>query len=613
MRFSDAIKVIRSSVEEALRKLSYEEISFNIEEPPSKELGDLYTNVAFLLAKIRKEKPIIIAQNIASNIIKPDFIERIYAHPTGYINFVFNKLSFANNVLKSKHKSIDLGKNERVIIEHTSVNPNKALHMGHVRNLVIGDTLYRLLKFTNHNVIVLNYIDDSGLQVADIIVGFYFLKMPLDTNKKFDQYCGDEIYVKVNKLYEDNQELLEKRREVLRAMEDYNSEIAKFARNITSKVISEQLKTCWRLKARYDCLNFESQIIAAKLWDMIKDILLERNIAKIDNEPNSKYYKCLVIKSEQDEDKVLERSDGTATYIAKDIPYAAWKLGLINDPFSYIEYAKQFDNSILYATILNNDNNITFSNGDKVITIIDVRQARLQRIITNVLNELNNKKPYIHLAYEVVTLSSDTAKQLGIESTKKFVHMKGRSGTYVNADVMLDKLHEKAYIEAKKRNPTLDDNELHAIAEEIAIAAIRYSMLKQDLDKVIIFDISETLRLEGDTGPYIQYSYARAYRILEKKQDYRFEEYKDITDEEFALLKEISKLDLIIEESVNTLAPKLIARYAYRLANLFNTFYEHVQVLNSKEEDARLSLIRLYIDTMNIICLLMGIETLRRM
>ncbi len=612
MRFSDAIKEVRSSIVDALKRLSYPEVSFSIEEPPSKDLGDLYTNIAFLLSKIRDEKPIIIANNIVNNIIKPDFIENIYAHPGGYINFVFDKVVFVNKVLSNKHKDIDLGNNQRVIVEHTSVNPNKALHMGHIRNLVIGDTIYRLLKFTKHNVIVLNYIDDSGLQVADIIVGFYFLKMPIDTDKKFDQYCGDEVYVKVNKLYEDEEVLLERRREVLRALEDYNSEIARFARSITTKVINEQLKTCWRLKARYDCLNFESQIIASRLWYTIKNILLERGIAKIEEDPNSKYYKCLITTSNIDEDKVLERSDSTATYIAKDIPYAAWKLGLINDPFGYIEYAKQFDDSILYATTLDHNKSM-FSNGDKVITIIDVRQARLQKIIRSILKELDNKKPYIHLAYEVVTLSANTAKQLGIDTKKRFVHMKGRSGTYINADIMLDRLHEKAYIEAKSRNPTLDDEELHAIAEDIAIAAIRYNMLKQDLDKVITFDIDETLRLEGDTGPYIQYSYARAYRILEKREEDMVIEYRDIRDEEFVLIKEISKLDLVINESVNTLSPKLIARYAYRLANLFNGFYEHVPVLNSKEERSRLSLLRLYIDTMNIVCSLLGIETLKRM
>ncbi|RMF32491.1 MAG: arginine--tRNA ligase, partial [Candidatus Nitrosothermus koennekii] len=510
MSFREIKDEVRLVLEEALKSLDYPLVEFNVDEPPKKELGDLYSNIAFLLSKRLKIKPRDIANDIVNVIRKPDIIAKIEAHPAGYINFFIDNLKFANKIIEQinyryRINPIDLGKKARVVIEHTSVNPNKALHIGHVRNLVIGDTLYRMLKFTNHDVYVLNYIDDSGLQVADIIVGFYFLKMPLDTNKKFDHYCGDEVYVKVNKLYDEDPSLLDKRREVLKAMEDYDSELAKFAREITDRVLREQLKTCWRLKARYDCLNFESQIIATKLWDKIKAILIEKGIAKIDDDPNSKYYKCLVVKAGiEGEEKVLERSDGTATYIAKDIPYAAWKVGLIEDPFAYEEYKEQFDGTILYKTVLDGKKDLTFANADKAITVIDVRQSRLQKIISKILEELNSNKPYIHLGYEVVALSADTAKQLGIDiKDKRFVHMKGREGTYINADTMLDKLHYKAYEEAKSRNPDLKDHDLHYIAENIAIAAIRYNMLKQDLDKPITFDINETLRLQGDTGPYI--------------------------------------------------------------------------------------------------------------
>ena len=622
MSFRNVREEVRSIIYAALDKLGYPSVEFNVDEPP-KGLGDLYSNVAFLLSRKLRKKPREIADAIVEVIDKPDIIDKIEAHQNGHINFFLNNLVFANKVLDGDI-SIDIGNNRKVLIEHTSVNPNKALHIGHVRNLVLGDTIYRMLKFTNHNAYVLNYIDDSGLQVADIIVGFHFLKMPLTSNKKFDHYCGDEVYVKVNRLYDEDPSLVEKRREVLKAMEDYNSEIARFAREVTDRVLKEQLKTCWRLKARYDCLNFESQIIASKLWDKIKDILIKKGIAKIDEDLNSKYYKCLVVrKGIEGEEKVLERSDGTATYIAKDIPYAAWKIGLIDDPFGYEEYAKQFDGSIVYATTLDKNTDRSFANAEKAITVIDTRQARLQKIISKILEALNADKPYLHLSYEVVALSADTAQQLGIDiKDKRFVHMKGREGTYINADIMLDKLHDKAYEEAKKRNPDLGDHELHNIAESIAIAAIRYSMLKQDLDKFITFDINETLRLQGDTGPYIQYSYARAYRILEKwsnKHDKPIDtlktdgSYASITEEEVLLIKELSKMDLIIEDAVSNLSPKSIARYAYKLADLFNTFYEKVQVLDSEEEESRIRLIKLFIKRMEIILNLLGIEPLKRM
>ncbi|MEM4237774.1 MAG: arginine--tRNA ligase [Candidatus Nitrosocaldaceae archaeon] len=451
MKFREIKVDVKDAIKEALRSLDYPLVEFNVDEAPA-EFGDLYTNVAFLLSKMIKRKPSEIADEIVKKITLQKEI-RVYAHKSGYINFVIDALSFVNSILKEEYK-IDM-KEKRVVIEHTSVNPNKALHMGHVRNLVIGDSLYRLLKFTNHKVYVLNYIDDSGLQVADIIVGFYFIKMPLESNKKFDHYCGDDVYVYVNKLYKDDPSLLEKRRIVLQSMEEYNSDIANFAREITNKVLREQLKTCWRLNARYDYLNFESQIIASKLWMKIREMLIAKGIAVIDDDKDSKYYKCLVIKAGiEGEEKVLERSDGTATYIAKDIPYAAWKLGLIDNPFSYKEYEKQFDGSILYSTIING--NRSLFDVDEAITVIDVRQSRLQKIITKVLEELGNKKVYTHPAYEVVALSSNTAKELGIDTKdKRFIHMKGREGTYINADIMIDKLHVKAYEEAKKENDNI--------------------------------------------------------------------------------------------------------------------------------------------------------------
>ncbi|MFY3741864.1 MAG: arginyl-tRNA synthetase [Candidatus Nitrosomirales archaeon] len=637
MTFRLLISEVNSLLNDALVKLNFPSIDFAVGEPPRTELGDVYSNIAFQLSMKIKKKPPELAREIYDKVIKSyleehkdSFIASAEPHPAGYLNFKANYAKLAYETLSRvrdpKYGVIDVGKGKRVLVEHTSVNPNKALHIGHVRNVVLGDAVYRILMYTNHETHVLNYVDDSGLQVADIIVGFKFANFSMETETKFDHYCGDVVYVKVNEMYEQDQALADKRRYVLREIEKHDSEIAKFARELTSKVLGEQLKTCWRLKARYDCLNFESQIIESKLWDKALESMKQKGIVKIEDDPESKYSGCLVIKAGiEGEEKVLLRSDGTATYIAKDIPYAAWKIGLVPDPFTYHKYTTQYDNTTLWASSLdsNNDGNQKFHGADKAITVIDTRQSRLQNIISKVLAMLEaSAERYLHLSYEVVALSADTAKMLGIEiGEKKFAHMAGRKGVYINADDVLDALHKKAYEEAKQRNPDADDIWLNAVAESIAIAAIRYGILKQDLDKTITFDITESLKLEGDTGPYLQYAHARACRILEKAEKHQTTINSAMaamlkSDNEIALIKEISKFDIHVEDSAINISPKAIARYAYSLATQFNAFYEKVPVLHEKNVDlvnARLVLVQAFVLVIRNALNLLGIDALEKM
>lgn len=636
MTFRLLVNEVNSVLNNALTRLNYPSVEFAVGEPPRVEYGDVYSNIAFQLSKVVKKKPPEIAREIYEKIIKQylkdhkdSFIASAEPHPAGYINFKANYTKLAYETLSrakdERYGAIDVGKGKRVLVEHTSVNPNKALHIGHVRNVVLGDSVYRILKYTNHEAYVLNYVDDSGLQVADIIVGFKFANFSMQTDKKFDHYCGDVVYVKVNEMYEQDQVLAEKRRLVLREIENQDSEIAKFARELTSKVLGEQLKTCWRLKARYDCLNFESEIIKSGLWGKILEAMKEKEIVKIEDDPSSKYVGCLVIKAGvEGEEKVLLRSDGTATYIAKDIPYAAWKIGLVPDPFGYFKYAAQYDNTTLWATSLDSGKDGSkFHGADRAITVIDTRQSRLQNIISKVLAMLEaSAERYLHLSYEVVALSAETAKMLGIEiGEKKFAHMAGRTGVYINADDVLDALHKKAYEEAKQRNPDANDEWLDTVAESITIAAIRYSMLKQDLDKTITFDIAESLNLEGDTGPYLQYAHARACRILEKATRHQTKINEEMasmlkSDHEIALIKEISKFDMHIEDSAINLSPKSIARYAYSLATHFNAFYEKVPVLHEKNADlvnARIVLVQAFVTAISNALNLLGIEALERM
>lgn len=619
---------VRGLIDDALERLNYPNVDYNVVET-KEEYGDLTSNIAFQLSKLIKKSPSIIAEDIKSKIEVNGLISSV-SILNGYINFKADIPSLASITLNSifakreRYGSLDIGKCRKVLIEHTSVNPNKALHIGHVRNLVLGDCIYRLLRFTGYDAYVLNYIDDSGLQVADIIVGFKFLNMPLNSSKKFDHYCGDDVYVKVNDMYEHDSSLLEKRRLVLKAMEDYNSDLARFAREITLRVLNEQLKTCWRLNTRYDCLNFESQIVASKLWDRVLEMIKEKGIVEYVKDASSKYNGCIVVKAGiEGEEKVLVRSDGTTTYIAKDIPYAMWKLGAVDSPFKYIKYAVQYDGTVLYATSLDDGcGDVNFSNAYQAITIVDVRQSRLQNIIAKILSMLGyDSKRYVHLTYEVVALSANTARMLNIDiGNRRFMHMKGREGIYINADTVLDMLHNKAYEEVKARNRDADEQWIHDVAEKIAVSAIRYIMIKHDLDKIITFDINDALNLQGDTAPYIQYSYARAYRILEKAgiSDYTQASNTDLLNkpEEIALIKAMARFDLVVEDLLNSLSPKVLAKYCYSLASIFNEFYEHIPILHEEDKalrEVRLQLTNAYTIVLSNCMNLLGISVLKSM
>ena len=595
MTFKSIIDEIENNLIKILEELSISDVKYTV-EPAKPSFGDVSSNVSFLLAKQLKKSPKEIAEMLSekyqycSNML----VLKTEAHPSGYLNFFANWEKLNQLILSESHLhefgDVDIGKNSTIVVEHTSVNPNKALHIGHIRNIIIGDCVSRILKKANYKVNVLNYIDDSGLQVADIILGFKHLgfdEEPPD-GKKFDHYCGDDVYVKTTEKYESDSSLDEIRKNILQELEDGNSETAKFADKITRKVLANQLETCWNLSVSYDCLNFESQIIRSGLWSRIFEKIKEMNL--IEFEDDGKNNGCWVIRGEyKEEDKVIVRSNGTATYIAKDIPYAAWKLGLIDDPFHYQKYEKEQPNSrVLWQTTLNSNDSAQNFTGQKVITVIDSRQARLQKIITSLMAKFKSiPDAYVHLGYESVTLSSETAKILGLDTDGKQAQMSGRKGLYVNADSVYNMLKEKTKDEIKKRHPEMDSSDVEEIAHNVAVGTLRYEMIKQDLDKIIAFDLTKSLSLDGDTAPYIQYTHARAARILEKSKR------APSIDVDFSLLKEQSELNLIktiglfdmqVRDAVNNLSPKVIARYCHDLAVAFNSFYEHVKVLELDDE-----------------------------
>lgn len=649
--FTDEVDLI---IKKSLERIGYGSQNYNLLEPPRTEYGDITCNVAFILSKKFAKSPYEIACQIVKGWSdycretehKINYVKSVEVHNAGYINFTANFDSLGamtlSTILENKAFGFDdIGKGKKVILEHTSVNPNKALHIGHLRNVILGDTLYRLLKQTNHDVIVTNYIDDSGLQIADIVVGFQYAKFPIDPSDKtvkFDRYCGDEIYVKVNNLYKVDSSLLKIRTEILRQLETDDNEVSSFASKITRKVLESQLKTCWRVKSRYDLLTFESHILHSNLWQQLFQILKMRGI--IEHRSQGKNAGCWVyVPKDRSDEKVIVRSDGTATYIAKDICFAGLKMGLVKDPLKYSIFCSQWDNTDLWTTTIFDKNldegmfqkihNLIGSSsiqkyffpGDLAITLIDERQKRLQNIIEEILDRIaSHGSKYLGLSYGTVTLSAKTARQLNlqIDSKAESVNMSGRSGIAVNADFVLDLLYDRAKQAARERNPSLSGEELDKIAGDIAVSAARYNLLKYDVEKMVKFDLEDSISLEGDSGPYIQYTHARICSLVDKSQlndkvNYEMNDIKQLSEalemrEEHDLFRQLSKFEISVSEAVRNYEPKILTVYLHKLATLFNIYYEKIPI--AKERDLRLAQARVLLSVAVRIVISSGLSVL---
>jgi len=623
MAFLNIINHLKENTSKIISEKGYDNVDFVVEYSRS-GFGDITCNVAFLLAKNLKKNPQEIAQEFAGEYNLGNDLEKVEAHKSGYLNFFINNNSFTNTVLpeslKENYGNVNIGKNSKLIVEHTSVNPNKALHIGHLRNVAIGDAVSRILSKANYDVKVLNYVDDSGLQVADIIVGFKyggFSESP-PTGEKFADYCGDTVYVSITSKYESDKDLESKRHEILKELEDPTSDTAKFGKILTRKILSDQLDTVWNIGASYDCLNFESEILYSKLWEKICERMKSENLVHLEDQGDNAG--CWVLPIENEDDKIIVRSNGAATYVAKDIPYAAWKLGALTDPFNYAEYTTQPNGRTLYETTLEETqvSKQSFA-ANKVITVIDNRQTNLQKIVTNLMSKFNPESSYVHLGYEAVTLSSETAKILGNKTDGKDVQMSGRKGLYINADGIIAKLEKHIFLESKGRNDDLDDASLNEISHNVAIGTIRYELIKSDLGKIITFDINTSLKLEGDTCSYIQYSCVRAARILEKfgeepNFDIQFDQLN--TEYETNLIKQIGLFEVFVNDAARNYAPKVIAKYCYDLAVAFSSFYEHVNVLKADTPElinARLCLVLSFKLTLEKALNLIGIIAPQRM
>ncbi|MBI4167580.1 MAG: arginine--tRNA ligase [Candidatus Aenigmarchaeota archaeon] len=463
--------------EEIRKLLPLENIVNTFESPPDPEYGDLATTICFSMAKTQKKPPFKIAEELVKGIKLPknSLIEKVEARG-GYINFFFNRAKLAKIVIAETTKKAygkPKAESERVIVEHTSVNPNKALHVGHIRNSCLGDSIVKILKFAGCKVQEINYIDDSGSQLADIIVGFKFLDIPLTTDMKFDQYCGNEVYVRVNKIYETRPELQSKRGLIIQQVEQGNNETSKFAGRIVKKILEAQLKTLQAMGINFDLLVKETSVLGSKLWEDAFRMLRKSNA--VYKERDGKNAGCWLLKLSsrpefanlENADKILSRSDGTVLYTGKDIAYAMWKHGILDDKFRYELFSGR-----TWITSAEGRKKSGFGAADKTVTIVDVRQSYAQDVVAAALDMMAGKKvDYNHYDYGVVTLSRKTSEQLGFEGEQQ---MSGRKGLFVNVDDVLAILERKAYEETKKRNAAEDEKWLRETSKKIARSALRY-------------------------------------------------------------------------------------------------------------------------------------------
>jgi arginyl-tRNA synthetase len=615
-----------------------EQPSIVLETPPRRSLGDVAVPVAFELARRLRKAPRAIAQEIAAAISPVDGIARIEAAPNGYLNFYLDRAAALGRWLvpAAVPAPADTGK---VIVEHTAINPNKAAHIGHLRNAALGDTLVRLLRFQGRRVEVQNYIDDTGVQVADVVVGFTTLEgrdlasvraLAETPGPSFDYYCWD-LYAKVTEWYAGDKDRLAIRQQVLHDVEHGGNLRADMAAFIADRIVRCHLRTMARLNVDYDLLTWEGDILRLQFWATAFEQLKARGSVFLQTE--GRLAGCWVMAIEdgaaptleesddaaaadevEQREKVIVRSNGTVTYVGKDIANQFWKFGLLGRDFNYRVFDTRADGRPLWATTSTPSDPAAppFGRASAVYNVIDTRQSYLQQLLKQALSAMgftNESDRSTHFSYEMVALSHATARALGYETavddTKPFVEVSGRKGLGVKADDLLDRLIATAQNEVATRNTELSPGECRQTAEAIATAAVRYFLVKFTRTKIIAFDIDEALSFEGETGPYLQYAAVRGSNILAKLQERHGVTVDDViartaslsrdpldngeaADELWNLVLEAARLDEVVDAAVRSLELSLVAKYAFGLAQSFNAFYHRQPIRKEEQEDARL-------------------------
>lgn len=606
------------------------------EVPPRTELGDLAFPIAFELAKKlkqasgQKHNPRQLAEELRVKLEDIPGIDRVEVAGAGYLNVFFDRASFFTATTDAFPLSVDEPQ-AKVCVEHTSINPNKAAHIGHVRNSVLGDTFQRILAATGKQVEVQNYIDNTGVQVADVVVGFIFLeKMDLDAikaldaqlraaGKRFDYYCWD-LYTRVGHEYPTDEQLKERRSEVLHLIEEGNNPTAELADYVATRNVDCILSTMERLSIRYDLLPRESEILHLHFWDRAFDEMKRLGVIHyVDSGPHAG---CWVMPFEEhsgheehENDKILVRSNGTVTYTGKDIAYQMWKLGILGLDFNYRLFHTYRDGKQVWMTVAGRQPDglavPSFGGGETIYNVIDSRQSYPQEIVKKGVAAISpdrGEKASVHLSYEMVALSPGAAEELGFQLSEEdkrrtFIEMSGRKGLGVKADDLIDKLEAKALTEVEARHAEAGNEEKKFIAHQIAVGALRYFLLKFTRNTVIVFDFKEALSFDGETGAFCQYSAVRANSIFRKLSTddtieacrSRFADLEQVqaffsTDagsDVWSLVMLASRLSETVENAAAASEPAILAKYTFNLAKAFNAFYRDHKIISEPDDVKR--------------------------
>jgi arginyl-tRNA synthetase len=640
---------LRDALAAFIQKTYGVEIPVVFEKPPKLEMGEAASPVCFELAKRLKKAPRAIAQEIAVAFPKPEGIARVEVAGGGYLNAYFDRAALWHSFVGAQHAAPLLPSNPtaRVIVEHTSINPNKAAHIGHLRNAVLGDTVVRLLRETGREVVVQNYIDNTGVQVADVVIAFQHMeKKSLADVKKlaaephFDYLCWD-LYAKATQFFEeDKARAATLRGETLKAIEAGTGETAQIATIIADTIVGYHLRTMARLDIYYELLARESEILHLHFWDAAFEKL--KASGAIQYATKGKNVGCWIMpwnkevevkegkeveqakdaddsnasstSSDDDRAKIIVRSNGTVTYVGKDIAYQLWKFGLLGKDFHYTKWPNPPDGRTVWATTAgpNEPGAPHFGGVEVVYNVIDARQAYLQDVVAEGVRALGHPREAdnsIHFDYAIVALTPRCAAEMGYEisgeESKSYVEVSGRRGLGVKADDLITRMLQAAESRVLQKQSEMALEELKKTANALAVGALRFFLLKYTRNTIIAFDFNDALKAEGETGPYCQYAVVRIRGIRRKGAESatnrpaitndsvkKFLEGPEAADI-WELLLLNGSLDYSVDAAIGTQEPAFVAKYAFQLAQAFNNFYHKHHILSEPNEQKRAFLLAL--------------------
>ena len=629
-----------------MEKYPLEESHMEISYTPQAKMGDLALPFPLQLAKKMKRQPRELATEIVSLLSDLPGVDKIEVAGPGFINLFLNRRDFFLSQITSLEKGTFQPEEKKIIIEHTNINPNKAAHVGHLRNAVLGDTLGRCLKYKGENVEIQNYIDDTGIQVVDVTFGFMDMeKKNLEDIQriegKFDYYCW-ELYTRVSSYLDEHPEAQSRKSEILQKIEEGDSHEAKIAEHVSRKILKAHLATMKRIDVSYDVLPCESSILGRKFWDEAFSLLKERKAIYLVDKGLNKDCWVMKLEDEEEREKIIVRSDSTVTYVGKDIAYQMWKFGLLQKDFYYEPFIEDDDKTIWISTVEPKEMSVSFGDGSLVYNVIDTRQSYLQKIVVQGLKSLgfqDQADKSIHYSYEMVALSPKSLNELGQtvsseDEGRDFLEVSGRKGLGVKADDLLDRLEQKAFLEVEKRNQDLSSEQRSLIARQIATGALRYFMLKFARNSIIVFDFEEALSFEGETGPYLQYTLVRInsiFRKLKEREDFEENNLAASTSDKripidslseqeqkdfWELIFFASQFEEEIQHSVRSLEFSHLAKFSFNLCQKFNAYYHKYSVLAEKDQSTkslRIWTIQYVRDVLSKVLYLMGIPQPIRM